>query len=121
MGGNANVALPLQQLQRGKAGGPASPASTGCSSFSSHGQGRLTGGCQGWGFPSLLLDPASVITLPHIHGHCDSQIIILLFIFMEQNNCSGIKLLLLLHGPYGGSYTPRAPSYSGLVLPVCVP
>lgn len=68
MGGNANVALPLRQLQPGKGGWSSAacpyPASRQLQLLLLPRPWDLTEECQGWGFPSLLRDPASVIALP---------------------------------------------------------
>lgn len=66
MGGNANVALLLRQLQPGTAlvqrrlPAPGLPAAAAPSPAA----WDLTRGCRGWGSPSLLWDPAGGIALP---------------------------------------------------------
>jgi len=92
---------------RGEAAGPALPARR---LLSSHRRGMSHRGRRG--FPSLLQDPAGVIPLPRAPtlwaAGATPRSPILLFFLGEQSSCSGMKLLTLLRGAYGGIYTPRA-------------
>lgn len=122
VGGNANVALPLRQLQLRKGSWSSAacpyPASRQLQLLLLLWLWDLTQGMPGLGFPLSTPGPRQCNhTSPHTNVVCcrgDSQITdsaflfyLFYFFYLEQSNCSRIKLLILLRGLYGGFYTPQ--------------